>query len=271
MGPAGSDIQQFTQGPEVDVHPAWGPDGRLAFARTLPAFSANMDIYVMDVGAGTATNLTQSPLRDDWGPAWSPDGSKIVFNSMFGASLDADSLAQHDIFVMDSDGSNVIRLTDAPGWEEFPSWSPDGRWIAYGDVNARRIALVSPDGQHNRVVATADQFGTELLVGPVWSPDGQWLAFNTSEGATFYGGTDIWVIRPDGTGARNLTAGRAEDGEDTFPAWSPDGRFIAFISRRDGRLGVYRITPQGTDLRRLVDIDLEAITKIDWERRPTQQ
>ena len=73
-------------------------------------------------------NVTQTPDVDEYSPAWSPDGSQIVFARYTDATFeDPFEDLGLDIFVMDADGSNVRQLTAAPGWDSGPAWSSDGR------------------------------------------------------------------------------------------------------------------------------------------------
>ena len=105
--------------------PSWSPHGdKIAFYR-------GGEIFVMDHNGGNRVRLTQQEgVISDRRPAWSPDGTKIAFYS----NRDAQEPAQwveHDIYVMNADGSNVVRLTDHPSADRWPAWSPDGKWIAF--------------------------------------------------------------------------------------------------------------------------------------------
>ena len=73
---------------------------------------------------------------------------------------------------------------------------------------------------------------------PVYSPDGQWLAFTSNRG----GNWDLYVMRPDGTGLRQVTS---HAGKDDHAAWSPDSRELAFVSTRDGGYDIYRVRLTG--------------------------
>lgn len=111
------------------------------------------------------------------------------------------------------------------------SWSRDGRRIAVAWYRGSRSKLYGlfgpgPDGslpEPSRGLPVTSSQGTH----PTWSPDGLWVAFATTRD----GNSEIYRVRPDGTGPENLTRNPSNDDE---PAYSPDGRLIAFTSDRDG-------------------------------------
>ena len=111
----GTDIRQITTAPENDLAPAWSPDGtQLAFESNR---DANVEIYVVAAGGGTARNITNLPLADDHGPTWSPDGQQILFYS--------NREGNWDIFATTLDGATVTNLTNTPTRDEqTPAWRP---------------------------------------------------------------------------------------------------------------------------------------------------
>ena len=145
----------------------------------------------------------------------------------------------YEIYVMDADGSTPINLTNDPGGNLAPVWSPDGT----------RIAFVSyRDGNPEIYVMGADGSGPQNLTNNpsndylhVWSPDGTKIAFMSDRD----GNGEIYVMNADGSGLVNLTS---YSGADEAPAWSPDGTRIAFSSARDGYYGIYVMNPDGSGL-----------------------
>lgn len=129
------------------------------------------------------------------------------------------------------------------------AWSPDGEWIAF--VQSGRVRLVRPDGQDLQVLDT----GTLSPQGVSWSPDGQWVLFSVIYGL----GSDrgLWVIRPDGTGLRQLRKPPKEEMcigcESSFnwhaslPHWSPDGLRITYIPNVTSWIAVYDTTTARVD------------------------
>src|SRR5687768_8633783 len=146
--------------------PAWSPDASRI------AFTDGTEIHVVTLPDGGRTNLTNHPAVDR-APAWSPNGAKIVFQS------DRDGAG--DLYVMNADGSDVVRLTSNVGVDPsraHPDWSPDGSRIAFNclvDSGNRDICRINADGS-GLVRITSDPASD---FDPSWSPDGRTIAFAT--------------------------------------------------------------------------------------------
>ncbi len=214
------------------------------------------EIYVMDNDGGNQRNLTNNPA-DDKDPSWSPDGKRIVFMS------NRDGHAKHgwltsDIYVMDNDGGNLQRLTNNDRFDESPSWSPNGKRIAF--VGNRTIYVMDADGGNQQRLTenrTIDE-------SPSWSPDGKYIVFMS----TRVGNTEIYVMDNDGGNQRNLTN---NDRVDESPSWSPDGKHIAFTSWENvgGNKDIYVIDNDGGNQRNLTkhpDADWEPVWSPDSKR-----
>lgn len=211
--------QRLTTDPAQDGLPAWSADGTMIVF--VSRFNANpqMDgIYVMRADGSGKTQLSSSPGGAGSAPTWSPDGTKIIFSKVVdGASR---------VFVMNSDGSNVVPLTNAG---KDPVWSADGTKIAVGEFPLdHRIHLINPDGT-----------GATPLPGtgdtPDWSPDSEKIAFSFELLLDECNGdTDVGIYWATRTGGRNPLPGNlscegtGNSPADVEPAWSPDGQRVAW-------------------------------------------
>jgi Tol biopolymer transport system component len=205
--------------------PTWSPDGReIAFMSSPQGFQA---IYVM-LADGTNVHWLNNGFTFSSTPRWSPDGTKIVFIYF----VSAQSVA--GIAVMDTDGSNVVRLTSEVC---FPTGCPIGsepRWIK----NGTQISFTWPNaGVAKSYVMNSDGSGrTSVTYGaaglyPVWSPDGMKVAFTLPDGSCGY---DIFVMNADGTSLVKLT-NTPPGTVDAGPEWSRDGMKIVYVT------GTYKV------------------------------
>lgn len=141
--------QHITGIPENAVDPDWSPDGtRIVFSNYTDQRQIR-DLYAINVDGTGLVQLTDTSEINESMPAWSPDGRRIAFAAV---ENQADGSPRQDIFLMDSDGSNLIQLTTDPGGDFDPSWSPDGKQLAFvserdanNDSNYE-IYLINVDG-----------------------------------------------------------------------------------------------------------------------------
>ncbi len=134
-----------------------------------------------------------------------------------------------DVYVMAVDGSGLTRLTDSPGWDGEPSWSPDGSQIVFASDRAGgpAIYVMNADGSNQR--ALTDPSTASLT--PSWSPDGQRIAY-ASTGPNAPGeqavdtGFEIWVMNADGSNPQRLAGDPT--GQALYPSWGPKSDRLAY-------------------------------------------
>ena len=211
--------------------PSFSPDGRRVTYSAVR--NGNVEIYVAAADGSNPVNLTNNAAWDDY-PTWSPDGSKIAFSSNRDGPF--------KIYVMNVDGSGLRRLTDGTAWDTTPAWSPDGRTIAFASDRMGRLQIftISPDGAGVRQVTSHPHSS----IFPAWSPDSRMLAFQSYRDESVLHDDDanqdrdyeLFLCAPRGSNLRQLTNNLFADIQ---PAWSPDGKQIAFASDRNGSLQIY--------------------------------
>ena len=224
--------------------------GRILFTRV---GNQLVDIYAMDLNGHNLTQMTTSFAFDDWA-SWSPDTFKIVFQS--DRVPDSTYAVRYQIYVMNSDGTNVGQLTvPDPARDSLnhvidttsnfhPAWSPDGTKIAFASTRDSNpeIFVMDPNGFN----VTRLTFNPANDAQPAWSPDGTKIAFASDR----TGDAEIYVMNADGSGQTNLTQ---HFGSDLAPAWSPSGAKIAFQSNRDNDYAVWVMNADGSNPVRLTD------------------
>ena len=188
--PSGQALAQITQVGEA-FFPSWSPDGRrLAFDGDYFAPNSGNGICLINADGTGLTDISQHGTGEWRNASWSPDGTKLVHSRFIGVGTP-------EIFVMDTAGRSPQRLTFNTAEDWSPSYSHDGRTIVWtqDDASGAWISLMDSDGKNQR----------HLVVGayPAWSPDGRWIVFSWYMPS--HDKYVLWIIRPDGTGLKQLT------------------------------------------------------------------
>ena len=208
---AAQELQQLTSGASVDYHPVFSPSGDQILFTSRDGRSVGM--YLIPSRGGERKQIPLSPdIQGDFYTDWSPDGQSIVFDRRVDDG-------PGDIYLLRLESGELERLTDYPGMDGHPSFSPTGDRIVFTSLRDGNLDIWTMDAHGGSLVRLTDDAAEDFH--PRWSPDGKHILFTSRRG----GDEDIWVMSDDGTNQRQLTfqRGTADRGY-----WSPDGSRIVF-------------------------------------------
>jgi TolB protein len=170
MNSDGSGVEPLTPRDRKTIHPNWSPDGRsLAYCTDddlKPPKKNDAEIYSIDLRTRKITQLIAGGVNTY--PSWSPDGKQLAFRRMLGEK-------NSEVFIANSDGTNVRNLTNHPAFDGWPAWSPDGTKLAFASNRDHdyEIYIMNPDGSAVQKVAKTEGRAT----APHWSKDGKSIYF----------------------------------------------------------------------------------------------
>jgi len=214
-----------------DAWPCFSPDGKaVLFCRSLDR-EKSWHLFVVSSGGGTARRFDNvAQLLSETRPNWSPQTGKVAF---VGRTADRGNC----IWIANADGTGVRPLIGASRSASYPSWYPNGAWLAFTDT--REFSIDRVDVAGGGVVPMTDR--RQVMAGMCnVSPDGKWIAFAGQENngkAYEQAKNSIWLVGDDGK-PRALETARAQG---RAPAWSPTGERLAFESNRAGLHKYYAV------------------------------
>jgi Tol biopolymer transport system component len=217
----------------------WSPSGDEIVYVGSVADTAARDLFVVEVADETTSQLTSTPTMSESDPDWSPDGGHIAYAAQ-------ELRSRSDVWVVEAVGGEPRQLTTDASNDDLPLWSPDSTLIAFrsardapcqsceDDLGSNPYAI-NPDGTGERRLAQVDASQVEEMA---WSEGRLYLAlgYDDESNAGANSDSELYSVRADGTGLRNVTDNRRHDLGLTV---SPDGDDIYFVRIGSGR---YRIT-----------------------------
>lgn len=228
--PNGGEPQRLGGTSSVISRPSWSLDGKNVLYTERA--SAQADLYLLPVGGGRKTLLSREPgMNAD--ARLAPDGSAIALTLTRDGNSEIYSLSN----------GQFTRLTNTWQLDGSPIWSPNGDRIAFvsGRLGANEIFVMERDGKN-----------AEPLTGlglnaqhPDWSPDGERIVFSARDGEKK---SDIWTVDVKSRAVVRISSGA---GLETEPSYSPDGRWIVFVSDRDGERDLWVMSADGGEARRI--------------------
>jgi Tol biopolymer transport system component len=216
----------FSNNPEFDlvyseIFPSFSRDGKALVVSDRKGLQGmETALSVMNPDGTNAKRVFHEAGSMAFSSEWSPDDKWIVFGV---GSFFLPRAKPARVMMVREDGSEARELTKGPVNTGFPSWSPDGKRVVYrvwGEQEHGLRILNLEDNAVTKLTGDYDNF-------PRWSPDGDRIAFTSFRNNDF----DVYTIRPDGTGLKQLTTAPGNDGHSV---WSPDGRYLLFSSSRFG-------------------------------------
>jgi len=252
--PDGTGLRQLTSAPGDEADPSWSPErSYIVFAYRQ---DDDYDLYSMDANGGSWKQLTCDET-DEVHPVWSPDGSRIAYIS----NEDGD----WELFVLNLDTETAQQLTFNNAWDSYPSWSPDGTRLVFTSRQTGNYDLF--------VVDTATAQVMQLTTSPYsdahgsWSPVGEEIVYTmvVAEGDTLLRELGVLSLR-DPAHPRRATFSESGKALHRYPDWSPDGRFVVFVSGDGDAAEIYVAPAHGFCMVSLTDAGWAASSAPSWSR-----
>ena len=223
-------LRKLTDNTFPDEYPVFSPDGRKVLYMTRPG--KTWKLAEITLATGKRTIIVDLKGKNTFWPAWCPDGKRVIF--------DTDMWGKSELAVYDLTTKKLTRLTDTIGKNTLPDCSPDGKTVVFTGNRGLGWHIYKLDMETRKITKLTNKRGN---CRPHYSPDGKWIAFVSES----HGKTDIFLMRPDGTGIHSLTKDPAH--WDYYPAWSKDGKRVFFsksVKHRGAPWHLWGINVDGT-------------------------
>jgi TolB protein len=225
-----------------EYSPAWSPDGN--YLAYISDSASDRQVFITSASGRDVHRLTSVPQSvTDPALAWSPDGQTLALITVAGEST------TQGVFLIGADGGNLRRVSGNNGLAFAPTWSQDDEiafsWSPVANTEIYVMNIEQPDSVHRITQHPLTD------TAPAWSPDGQAIAFTSDRDGK---GSDIYLMRPDGSDLHAITHHEAAD---TMPTWSPDSQRIAFVSNRAGSFDLFMMRLDGSGITQLTFNDAD--------------
>ncbi|MFO8056459.1 MAG: hypothetical protein R6V10_04105 [bacterium] len=229
MDTDGSHDRAITANRTLNLSPAWSPNARYIIFTGYQ--DRNPDLYLANLNQGRKWKLYGKRGLNLAGE-FSPDGNMVAFTR-------ENSAGNMDIYIIGTDGRGLKRVTTSPSIEISPTWSPDGKLLAFvsnrsGSPQIYLLDLTKgAESARNRPIRITRQ--GRYNTSPAWSPDGRYIAYSGRVGGQF----DLFLISMSGDTASHVKRITRTNADEENPAWSPDSRFMIFDSNKHGNYDIF--------------------------------
>lgn len=243
----------------------WSPDGRKIVFQLDPDDRRGCRVALVKADGTGLTNLSRRIHGCDGQPAFTANGRRIVFGRY------DDKIEAECLWSMNLRGGDRRTIIPCKGFGPTdPNVSPDGKWVTYVHIKneeERLLALyaVRPNGAGRRRLVPA---AWSVATKHDWSPDGKLIVLTRNAHETPGKSANLVTIRPDGSGARQLTDYAGGSTNAYAGSFSPDGKWIVFRLEKDGKHALAVINRDGGNLRLLTELGPDRPRNIDWGTHP---